>query len=101
MQTMPKVIHGLNCEGIGVPTIPHAEWHAKLADAAGRPLTADETAMADKMGDHNWTLRVVVAELFGDAAADAFFARKVTCNEHAQSVTGELARTPLPTRGSI
>jgi hypothetical protein len=70
---MPKVIHGLHGEGIEVPSLPRDEWLRRLEAIVGRPLTEEETAKANRMGDHNWTLRVVAGELWGDAAADAHF----------------------------
>lgn len=80
MRTMPKVIHADPYTGAGkgidVPTISREEFHRRLAEIAGRPLTADETTRADKMGDHNWTLRIVASELFGEAVADRHFAPK-------------------------
>ncbi len=78
MRTMPKVIHDDQGNAIEVPSMPREQWLAELAKIAGRELTAEELARADKMGDHNWTLRVVATELFGDAVVDAYFAPKDT-----------------------
>jgi len=72
MRTMPTIIRDGH-RGIEVPTITASEWNATLECIAGRPLTDGERARAEKMARHNWTLRVVAAELFGDAA-DRYFA---------------------------
>jgi len=73
MRKMPRVIDDGQGNTIEIPALPQKEWHAKLAAIAGRPLTADETARAYKMADHNWTLRVVATELFGERIVDQFF----------------------------
>ena len=59
--------------GKPVPTITVELWNKMLAAIAGRDLTEAEKQRADKMADHNWTLRVVATDLFGAARADAHF----------------------------
>lgn len=75
MRTMPRFIHANPCvpgddRMIEVPSLPHPEWFRRLNEVAmrtvGRELTADETARAERMGNHNWTLRVVAEALFGE-----------------------------------
>jgi len=58
-----------------IPVISAGEWWQKLEAIAGRPLTDDERARADKMANHGWLLRVVATELFGEAKTDAHFSR--------------------------
>lgn len=74
MRRMPTTIHGVHGEAIEIPAIPRTEWDAKLAEIAGRDLTIDEQERADKMANHNWTLRIVADALFGDEVVDAYFA---------------------------
>lgn len=57
-----------------VPSISTSEFNARLAEIAGRELTADEQKRADEMAAHAWTLRVVATELFGAELVDAHFA---------------------------
>ena len=80
MRTMPIYIHANPCgpdDGamIAVPALPRVEWFARLNEIAqrtvGRELTAEETARAERMGDHNWTLRIVADALFGESAVTA------------------------------
>lgn len=68
MRTMPTTISGGT-----IPAITQTEWDQRLAEIAGRELTPDERARGDAMARHNWTLRVVATELFGEAAASAHF----------------------------
>lgn len=56
-----------------VPVISPTAWMARLAEIAGRDLTAEETTRAYKMAAHNWTVRTTAAELFGHALVDAFY----------------------------
>jgi hypothetical protein len=60
---------------IEVPSLHWDEWFAQLDAIAqrtvGRALTPEETARAEKMGRHHWTLRIVAEALFGEALVTA------------------------------
>ena len=53
MRTMPTIIHADPCsgggDGIELPTISWDEFHRRLAELAGRPLTAEEPAQAERL----------------------------------------------------
>ena len=65
MRYMPKIVHGFNGEGIEITSIPSEEWGERLAEMVGRALTAEESARADTMASHGWTLTVVADALKG------------------------------------
>ena len=65
MRYMPKIIHGFNGEGIEITSIPNEEWDRRLAEMVGRALTAEESARADTMASHGWTLTVVADAIKG------------------------------------
>ena len=74
MRNMPKFIHDpISDQAIELPTVSSRKWESLLEQAAGRPLTDDEKRRADKMGAHNWTLRIVIENLFGIEAARKVF----------------------------
>jgi len=73
MRTMPRYITGDDAEMVAMPTLPAAEWCAKLAKIAGRPLTDEERTKAAEMAAHNWTLRMVGEALFGEHCVNSFF----------------------------
>lgn len=65
MRHMPKIVHGFNREGIEITSLPNDEWDRRLAEMVGRALTADESARADTMASHGWTLTAVADALEG------------------------------------
>ena len=65
MRYMPKIVHGFNGEGIEMTSIPNEEWDKRLSEMVGRALTAKESARADTMASHGWTLTVVADALKG------------------------------------
>jgi hypothetical protein len=72
----PTNTPGMDAPAITIPRIPANEWNAKLTEIAGRELNAAEWDRVAEMSRHNWTLRVIASELFGEAHVDAFFAPK-------------------------
>jgi len=51
-------LHGLHGEVVNIPSLPGDDWCALIDRLVGRPLTADELRVRDRMGDANWTARV-------------------------------------------
>lgn len=72
MRTMPIVTEN----GV-IPSLSAAKWWRRLEQICGtikgRPLTAQEKQRADKMANHNWTLRIVADDLFGEANVSPLF----------------------------
>lgn len=77
MRKMPTHIN-VDGESKEIPSIPIVDWFDRLAKIAGRPLTRLEVKLAQKMADHNWTLRIVASELFGEEVTDTHFEPRAT-----------------------
>jgi len=76
MRHMPTVIHRHPTGEVltDMPTMPVPDFWRALEAIAGRDLTRDEVRRTEEMIEHNWTLRVIAEELFGESRTDAYFA---------------------------